>query len=162
MDSKLYLAHNIDQKTLRAGNARAVTNNVFIVDFNPPFPLMENPFIAAQFIYASLTEGNFSLIGRIPLPEIFTQFSFVFPCSIEDGTHQIGSDSVRSSIFISHAGIIHLEKGEITLKRDKVQNTLEAIFSVYIKYRHDLGEEVEYHAEGRVFVNATGPLCAES
>jgi len=58
MDSTFYLAHNINQKTLKGGKARTVTNSVFKADFDPPFPNIETPFIATKRIYASLSERS--------------------------------------------------------------------------------------------------------
>jgi len=61
----------------------------------------------------------------------------------------------------SYAGLINIEKGEIKFKRYKLKNTIEAIFSVYIKYKHEEEETEEYHAKGKFFMSATGPLCVE-
>jgi hypothetical protein len=163
MDSNFHLAHGINPKTLKGSNIRTVANNVFKADFHPPFPNIENPFIATEFAYASLSEGSFSLIGRIPHPEVIQQFAFVVPCSTEDGTHKIVEmgDGIWATFITGYVGIIKIEKGEITFKRDKVQNTIEATFRVYIKHQHEQEPIDEYLALGTVFLNATGPLCGE-
>lgn len=163
MDNEFYRAHDYNPKTLKDGKAPTGANNFFEADYEPSFPNIENPFIATDFFYESLVEGTVSVIGRIPYPEAFQQFSFVIPCSTEDGTYQITeADTGISAAFITgYVGIIRLVKGTIKFSRDKVRNTIDASFSVYIPHKHEEEETEEYHAEGRIFLNATGPLCVE-
>jgi hypothetical protein len=156
MNTEIYKALNINEKDMTAGDAHSVMNNYCEATFSPPIPGVGEKFSAGTFIYASLVPDFLSVLGRSLPTEEHVQLGLIIPKTLEDGTYKIEREG--TGVVSGHltAGFYNVSgfKGKVTFKRDRISNTIEANFEMYVIY-----EGVEYHVKNaQLFLNATGPL----
>ncbi|MFI8644441.1 hypothetical protein ACIGJK_06530 [Pseudomonas iridis] len=130
----------------------------FKLTISPSFPQIPE-FNPNQYIYASLSENSISVIARHNTQEMFYQAGFVMDRDIEDGTYELqgGSGSKVQARFITpdnFSPVLLGQNGQITLKQNKADKTIEATFGYDIIYK----SEVYKVRNGTLFLRATGPL----
>lgn len=130
----------------------------FKLTISPSFPEIPE-FAPNQYFYASLSENSISVIARHTTPELFYQAGFVLDRDIEDGTYELqeGSASKVQARFITPVNfspVLTGQNGQITLKQNKADKTIEATFEYDMIHKG----EVYKVRNGRLLLRATGPL----
>ncbi|MEN5044344.1 hypothetical protein [Pseudomonas koreensis] len=122
--------------------------------FNPDFPPIPS-FEPELFIYASLSPGSVSIIGRYHKADVLYQITIIIDQKLESGTYPIkkGDESRVRANVISDGGWLHGDNGEIKLKRDEENKSIYAEFDFQIE-----SGGKPHKVKGRLELLASGPL----
>lgn len=145
-------------KPVPTAHKKITQEEYFKLTLSPGFPQMPE-FAPNQYIYASLSLDTISVIARHNTPGMFYQAGFILERDIEDGTHELqeGSGSKARAHFVTPVNfspILSGQNGQITLKQNKADKTIEATFNYEIVHEGEV-----YKVEnGKLFLRATGPI----
>lgn len=152
--------HGVDEnlKPLSIKVEQQPVGKYYKAKFNPDFPPIPI-FEPHLFIYASLSPGSVSIIGRYHEADVFYQITIIINQKLGSGIYPIkkGDESpVRASVIAS-GGWLHGDNGEIKLERKREQNNTEEL--IYADFDFQIEPDGKpLKAKGRLELLASGPL----